>query len=133
MAQFFINYTPADKRADVKETIEAPDAMTALASIGYPEARVWCLYHYVTPDEFDAMLAANPLPDVPPFEDWESEFGDAESSDYLWTRPRLQNVFDRHPMLDGRGSPHVCAKTGHVRRGSIGEFYGNWTEPKNSA
>ena len=114
-----------------KMLIEANHAEEALEAAGWPMIQVFHLYIEVSYEEFEAMLAKNPCGEIMGFDDWQAAYGPANSPKYLWTRPRPPHPAHgrKHPQLDGKGSPIVCAHTGHVRFTSTEEFYGGWTAP----
>ena len=133
MQKFFLVWRPAGSSDCSKEYIEAEDAMSALVQVGWPKAPVFTLYQYLSIPQIDQLLADNPAGELLSFEDWQKKFGPADSEEFLWVEPKTDtHVGPRHPQTNGRYTIRVCARTGHVRWPSEGEYYDNWISPVKS-
>lgn len=136
LKKFTISYRPKGGTVsdNIVENRTAYDAATTLISLGFPNIEVFSFSIETTHEQFEAMLAQNPSQKIMSFDDWEAAYGPAKSRRHLWMRPRPPHpaMGAMHPLMNGRGSPLVCAYTSHVRSPSEAEFYGSWTVPDPS-
>lgn len=127
MTKFFINYR--DIKTGVNEnkvTVEALDGLHALRKIGWPINPVWALIVYMTDAEIDSAIANAPTDKIMQADQWEKDYGPVNNPAHLWARI---STTGNHRACNGKGSAEICVHTGHIRMGTIGEWYGNWTEP----
>jgi hypothetical protein len=133
MHKFFLLWKKPGETDVSRSNIQAPDAMNALEQVGWPTTRVFTLYQYLSIPQIDALLAANPAGEILSFEAWEEKYGPADSDEFLWVEVKTDtHMGPRHPTTNGRYTIRVCARTGHVRWPSVGEWYDNWITPKSA-
>jgi hypothetical protein len=131
MKHFFITYKAGPRNDILKKSVCANCAIEALMSIGWPNAQVFSLYEYLESNEIQKAIDAAPSGEILDFNAWEKKYGKANSPEFLWVEPKTTpGSKSHHPMTNGRYVIRICARTGHVRFPSAGEYYGSWICPE---